>query len=147
MGTARPGLCHVERIRDELEEFGGEVGKGADCRSVVEVSCRIPGCLPEGVYADSGEVAGGEFATVFFNSCVHAYPNNLVQVTSKLVSTITTFTLFQPQLSRALAKYMADPGSEGDEAKMTAKFSVLEKFESHWKYHVTVSRRFVLVKL
>lgn len=63
------------------------------------------------------------------------------QVTSKLVATITTFTLYQPQLSRALTKYMADPGAEGDETKMATKFSVLEKFESHFKYHVTVSRR------
>jgi hypothetical protein len=33
---------------------------------------------------------------------------------------------------------MADPGTEGDAAKMAAKWNVLEKFESHFKYHVTV---------
>lgn len=60
----------------------------------------------------------------------------VVQVTSKLINAINTFSLYQPHLNRMLSKYLADPQGESERSKVEARWAIVEKFESHFRHHV-----------
>ena len=55
------------------------------------------------------------------------------------MTTMSAFVSYQSSFNTALAKFIADPETEADEAKAKQRWSVLSNFEIHFNHHTKVS--------
>lgn len=59
----------------------------------------------------------------------------LLQVYSKLMTTMSKFVSYQPLFNTALSKFLADPEGESVPAKAKQRWDVLQKFEVNFNHH------------
>lgn len=57
----------------------------------------------------------------------------------KTIDTVFQFAQYQPRLSRALQRYLADPRGESEIDKVNSRWDTFHKFESHFSHNVAVS--------
>ena len=56
------------------------------------------------------------------------------------MTTMSAFVSYQSSFNTALAKFIADPGTEADAAKAAQRWNVLSKFEINFNHHTKVGR-------